>query len=430
MASLSVRYTTQFPRYRFATTFLLHPGTPHGQLVIPGCLRRPADGRRTIFRSRAALPTGLNPRVGTIFLGLIGLGFISTMIGVYEFYSSFAIWPGEIRSDLRAGIKAKQQGNLALSRKLLTQALETALSLPPDRFAPSPYLKLSGIAIALGEVLEEDKQPKKAYEIYLAALEHLQGHWSSLTHEEKLRAISIGQKLGEVADTYQLGEEEEERWLTWSVEEVLKLAKDVGSVKSGRNTEESYLALADLELPKWVSVTDIGAPLETLGAFYARTGKLTFAVPLYLHTISLLVPPVTSPRKATPEELCRGAQLMNNLSELFMRSTPTPATLHQSEAWARQALSLLQKTQGNFRICEEALAVVLFNLGSLREMNDDSKSARQLFEQSLEQSKKLKWQEGVTQGRNAIRRLERKQFDAQVYTSPRSDAESGSVPSE
>lgn len=120
------------------------------------------------------------------------------------------------------------------------------------------------------------------------------------------------------------------------------------------------------------------------------------AVPLYLHTISLLVPPVTSPRKATREELCRGlsifqcafmswrppitflsgAQLMSNLSELFMRSAPTSAALHQSEAWARQALSLLQKTQGNAsqsndaRICEEALAVVLFNLGSLREVRN------------------------------------------------------------
>lgn len=41
----------------------------------------------------------------------------------YEFYSSFAIWPGEVRSDLRAGVKAKQQGNLALSRKLLIQCV-------------------------------------------------------------------------------------------------------------------------------------------------------------------------------------------------------------------------------------------------------------------------------------------------------------------
>jgi hypothetical protein len=92
-------------------------------------------------------------------------------------------------------------------------------------------LKLSRIAIMLFAVLEEDNQPKKAYETYLAALEHLRRHWSALTNVEKLRVISIGQKLGEMTDTYQLGEKEEERWLTWSVEEVVKLAKKVGNVK-------------------------------------------------------------------------------------------------------------------------------------------------------------------------------------------------------
>jgi hypothetical protein len=133
---------------------------------------------------------------------------------------------------------------------------------------------------------------------------------------------------------------------------------------------------------------------------------------------------------------------MSNLSELFMRSTPSSATLHQSEAWARQALSLLQKTQGNanrsddIRVCEEALAVVLFNLGSLREvceislpfrlrssdsrlihkMNGDPMSARQMFEQSLEQSKNLRWQEGMAQARNAIRRLNREQFDVPSHS--------------
>ena len=100
-------------------------------------------GRRTIFRTTggATLPAELSPRLGTIFLGLIGLGFISTMLGVsvclligstithlsrscsYEFYSSFAIWPEEVRADLRAGVKAKQQGNLALSAKLITQCV-------------------------------------------------------------------------------------------------------------------------------------------------------------------------------------------------------------------------------------------------------------------------------------------------------------------
>lgn len=136
-------------------------------------------------------------------------------------------------------------------------------------------MKLSGIAITLSEVLEGDGQPKEAYEAYVTALEHLKQHWTTLTGEERLRAISIGQKLGEMADTYQLGDEEEERWLTWSVEEVLKLAKDSGSPRLGGNSEGSQLVLSDLELPKWVSVADVGAPLEALGAFYARTGKLT-----------------------------------------------------------------------------------------------------------------------------------------------------------
>ncbi len=127
----------------------------------------------------------------------------------------------------------------------------------------------------MSEVLEEDGQPKKAYETYATALEHLKQHWAVLTGEERLRAVSIGQKLGEMADTYQLGDEEEERWLTWSVEEVLKLAKDNGSPRLGGKSEDSHSVLSDLELPKWVSVTDIGAPLEALGAFYARSGKLT-----------------------------------------------------------------------------------------------------------------------------------------------------------
>ena len=136
-------------------------------------------------------------------------------------------------------------------------------------------MKLSGIAITLCEVLEQDNKSNEAYEGYVSAYEHLRKNWPALTNEEKLRAISIGQKLGEMADTYQLGEAEEERWLTWSVEEMLKLAKAIGGSKPGSKSEENDLVLSDLELPKWVSVTDIGAPLETLGAFYARTGKLT-----------------------------------------------------------------------------------------------------------------------------------------------------------
>lgn len=69
---------------------------------------------------------------------------------------------------------------------------------------------------------------------------------------------------------------------------------------------------------------------------------------------------------------------MTSLSELLMR-TPTPEKLHQSEAWASQALGLIEKTQKQAKekesICEQALAVALFNLGSIREVRLDSSSS-------------------------------------------------------
>ena len=58
-------------------------------------------------------------------------------------------------------------------------------------------------------------------------------------------------------------------------------------------------------------------------------------------------------------------------------------------------------------------------------MNGDPKSARQMFEQSFEQSKGLRWQEGVAQARNAIRRLDRRQFEE---PSPLPDPELGKEP--
>ena len=69
---------------------------------------------------------------------------------------------------------------------------------------------------------------------------------------------------------------------------------------------------------------------------------------------------------------------------------------------------------------------------SLPKMNGDPKSARKLFEQSLEQSKKLKSQEGLMQARGAIRRLDIRQYDTPQHPSPRPDnsTQSGSMPNE
>ncbi len=66
-------------------------------------------------------------------------------------------------------------------------------------------------------------------------------------------------------------------------------------------------------------------------------------------------------------------------------------------------------------------------------MNGDPQSARQLFEQSFEQSKKLKSQEGLMQARRAIRRLDIKQYDTSQHPSPPqrdNNVQTGSVPNE
>jgi len=182
------------------------------------------------------------------------------------------------------------------------RAYQTALDLPASMFEPSPYLKLSGIAIALASVLEADNQPKAAWDIYLQVLSLPQSSTSSslsvqndtsvsikppqpeqrrLTPQETLRQVSIAHKLGEMAETYRFGDEVEEKWLSWGVGRLLDLVKEgvAFRLKSNRmvaqeKEEAERVVLADLDLPEWVTKTDICAPLEALGAFYARQGKV------------------------------------------------------------------------------------------------------------------------------------------------------------
>jgi hypothetical protein len=66
---------------------------------------------------------------------------------------------------------------------------------------------------------------------------------------------------------------------------------------------------------------------------------------------------------------------MNNLAELLVRNSPTPERLHQAEDWAKQAKGVIDKTRelvggksASPPTCEETLAAVLFNIGSLREV--------------------------------------------------------------
>ena len=81
-----------------------------------------------------------------------------------------------------------------------------------------------------------------------------------------------------MAETYQLPVAEEERWLTYAVEELLRLIRDETArgriVVEGEERRDETMMLAELEMPPWVTKTDVGAPLEALGRFYAREGNV------------------------------------------------------------------------------------------------------------------------------------------------------------
>ncbi|EKM58009.1 uncharacterized protein PHACADRAFT_88704 [Phanerochaete carnosa HHB-10118-sp] len=362
----------------------------------------------------ASLPS--KSRVGTIFTALILLGAASTAYGLYEFYTMFTIWPKEVRGDLRAGIKARSQEDLGLSERFLRRALDTAHNLPLEAFGSDPYLKLSGIAIALAGVLEDNNKPREAYDTYVDSLTKLR-QASGLSSQERLRAVAVAHKLGEMAETYQQPAIEEEQWLVYAVEELLRILRDENistqlAMPTHDADEEHKTVIAELELPKWVEKTDVIAPLQALGAFYNRTGKQEYAVPLYLSALNVLLPPGN--KNTSAENKCRGADLMNSLADSLLLGAPTPERRHQAEAWVDRALSTIEKTQHDSKNdpegsvhCELVLAAALFNKGSMREMAGDLESAKSSYLESRKQSYLLKQRDGIIQADTAIRRVDR-----------------------
>ncbi|TFY75127.1 hypothetical protein EWM64_g8886 [Hericium alpestre] len=55
----------------------------------------------------------------------------------YEFYNTFTMWPKEVRSDLRAGIKAKHQQDYALSERYLRRYASAPLTHAPTLMRPA-----------------------------------------------------------------------------------------------------------------------------------------------------------------------------------------------------------------------------------------------------------------------------------------------------
>ncbi|CAE6408119.1 unnamed protein product [Rhizoctonia solani] len=366
-------------------------------------------------------------RVSWIFTGLILLGVGATSYGLYQFYSTFTTWPKELRGDLRSAVKAEMQGDYKVSEAYFRRALEKAQALTPEQLGGQYHLKVSGIAIALASVLEKQKDFIGANEVYARAFADIlrvpppPASAPVLSGAERMRSISLSMKLGEIAARF--GQiEEEERYLVFGAEEILRMMKEVsGALPSleGDNANQGSGPQQDLVLPSWVSHTDAGSVLERLAEFYSRTGRPDYAIPLYLQALSILLPPSKSQLRApTITDRCRGALLMNNLAELFASpSASRKANIEQATAWAKKGLAVAQKARGEITpnlsktsaddplmTCESVLAVLMYNLGMLSEQKNDVAGAKVLFKQALDRSKDAGFEEGEVEAQKAIAR--------------------------
>lgn len=305
-------------------------------------------------------------------------------------------------------------------------------------------------------MLEEEKQFTSAYQVYSEALDEVlqEGIFdpnnstsTPLTSkkerspEERMRAVSIAQRLGDlvripgVEDSVKQSQSTSskksdskdlaEKHLSWSVEELLKLSipeetrNQILESNLGKEDPDGIL-LSDLELPPWVTHSELGASLESLGSLYAERGQVDFAVPLYLQALAILMPdsvapssvnsststiskPSQSKRKPTAADRCRAAVLMNNLGQLFINGASSATSgygpklskgsLDQGIAWTEKGLDIVLATQrmagwdnrgkGEKKIVEEyqdrtqvvrsecvrAEVTLLFNLGVMAEVS-------------------------------------------------------------
>ncbi|KAJ7778286.1 hypothetical protein B0H16DRAFT_1502917 [Mycena metata] len=346
-------------------------------------------------------PPRSNVWIATMVLGTLG----ALAYAGYDAYNNWRnLYPLEVRLDLKRGIAAKNNGDRENSAYYKRLAWETATRLPIEEFKTEPYLKITGIAIDVAGELEEDGKHHEAFALYSEALDLIRSRSPELlSGPERLRAVSIAVKLGHLVEPCGVAVEEEENILVWAVEEVLKLLLD----SREKSDTSQPLDMEKLKLPKWMTKTDVSVPLQELGDFYGRVGKLEYAVPLYRQGITLLVSDSGGAPIPT-EDLCRGAQLMNNIAELISRGELTPERQQDAETWAKNALATLQLARKGAKeavpTCEHALAVALFNAGMLRESAGDQKRARSLFLAAFEQSKASGLEEGVAAAQDALDR--------------------------
>jgi tetratricopeptide (TPR) repeat protein len=261
---------------------LLQPRMPASTSLL---MRRVIFARRSRAPARATKryasiqhlqpPRGVQYR--TLFALLATVPLVATGYGLYLFYSSYSTWPVAVRQPLRSAIQASGLGDSKNAEAFFRKALAEAEALPPTALGPDHRLKVSGIAIALAGLLEEQGRLAEAVECLEEALSDLPTP-EAASPAEKQREIALSQKIGSLAQAVggpaMLAKAETR--LSWSVAQLLKAASSDDQRKAAaERTEkgEAGLSANELQLPSWAARTDLGASMENLGAFYLSQGK-------------------------------------------------------------------------------------------------------------------------------------------------------------
>ncbi|KAL0960101.1 hypothetical protein HGRIS_011745 [Hohenbuehelia grisea] len=376
------------------------PLVPRGTQNLNSSTLRSVLAPRIRYASTSSSPPpghdALGRRLWSLTTVGIYVGIGSLVYWLYTQWMDFgSAWPKDVLPNLRQALLARDQGDWATSEIYFRSVLEILKAKSPEELEGDVLLKLSGVSIALADVLEQSSQPQKAYDVYRDAFQPFQQGVSSntLSGPELQRGISIAHKLGILAE--ELGYlEDEEKWLTWAAEVIIRNSSTRNTSKERKDS--SNLSEPEMVLPEWASVTDVAAPLDALAMLYVRQGKLEYALPLYLHAASILIPPPPQ-KEGSPEDRCRGAVMMLKISDLLIQGSAKPETAHQAEAWAQKSLSVLESTRSQswskISICEEAVIAAYHGVAGFREAANDKPAARKLYSAALKQAQALNLEE-------------------------------------
>ncbi|CAH7687656.1 hypothetical protein BY996DRAFT_3647157 [Phakopsora pachyrhizi] len=323
-------------------------------------------------------------------------------------------YPKEVKDLLRKGLNAQirynqinQSSNYFKSAYELSKKIYLDVSYERDD-CHLDLIKISGIGIRWAESFERLGLIDQSIEIYERVFEDLlderrrNGFDYGLEKHHLLvrfRAIQVSQKLADLISQILFDNDNEERgdrvgiekrrrlikgrsidesiinekrlesYLSFSVEEVLRLSMDLSSRSSKVNNQNQSSGPSGEEqdkgyssqvkrgslievLPDWISREEVGTCFERLGEFYDRKGKFEYALPLYLNALSIILPSSKLSgkhastgdgrgnrffldKKVTIRDRCHGSILMNRISrsiyeDLMKRQRLDRKKIHQS----------------------------------------------------------------------------------------------------